>query len=76
MTTATVVLWGTPVGYVSMDAGEAYARFEYDPDFLSSGIELAPIEMPGRRGVMTFPGLPSHSFYGLPGLLAEDPPLP
>ena len=74
MTTATVVLWGTPIGYVSMDKGEAYARFEYDPEFLASGIELAPIEMPSRSGVITFPNLPHHSFYGLPGLLADSLP--
>ena len=30
MTTATVNLWGTPIGYVSMDRGERFARFEYD----------------------------------------------
>ena len=35
MTTATVTLWGTPIGYVSMDTNEQFARFEYDPHTFS-----------------------------------------
>ena len=46
MTTATVKLWGTVIGYVSMDRDERFARFEYEPDFVRAGIELAPLTMP------------------------------
>lgn len=75
MTTATVKLWGTPIGYVSMDHGEPFARFEFDPDFAAAGIELAPLAMPVRRGrVYQFPELPPRSFHGLPGLLADSLP--
>ncbi|MDM3870012.1 type II toxin-antitoxin system HipA family toxin [Porticoccus sp. W117] len=75
MTTATVKLWGTPIGYVSMDQGESFARFEYDPVFASHGIELAPLTMPARAGhIYQFTDLHPRSFHGLPGLLADSLP--
>lgn len=75
MTTATVELWGTPIGYVSMDADEACARFEYDPDFAAAGIEVAPLHMPAAAGrIYRFPELAPRSFHGLPGLLSDSIP--
>ncbi|HEB51804.1 MAG TPA: type II toxin-antitoxin system HipA family toxin [bacterium] len=75
MTTATVRLWGTPIGYVSMEHGERFARFEYDPDFASAGIELAPLMMPAVAGrIYQFRDLPERAFHGLPGLLADSLP--
>ena len=75
MGTATVRLWGTPIGYVSMDADEQYARFQYDPDFASFGMELAPLHMPVRVGhIYRFQNLHPRSFHGLPGLLADSLP--
>lgn len=75
MSTATVMLWGTPVAYVSMDAGEQFARFEYDPDFCSKGIELAPLKMPARANhIYQFTDLQPRTFHGLPGLLADSLP--
>ncbi len=75
MSDATVWLWGTSIGYVSMDPGERFARFEYDPDFAASGIELAPLRMPleGKR-IYQFQDLHPRSFHGLPGLLADSLP--
>lgn len=75
MTQATVKLWGTPIGYVAMDAGEAFARFEYDPDFVRMGIEPAPLQMPAKaRRVYQFKNLAPRTFHGLPGLLADSLP--
>ena len=75
MSTATVRLWGTTVGYVSMDSDEVYARFEYDPDFVENRIELSPFMMPVREGVIyRFPELHPRSFHGLPGLLSDSLP--
>ena len=72
MTTATVKLWGTTIGYVSMDRDERFARFEYDPDFARAGIELAPLQMPVEpRRIYTFAELRPRAFHGLPGLLAD-----
>ncbi|MFT7670080.1 MAG: serine/threonine-protein kinase HipA [Planctomycetota bacterium] len=75
MSSATINLWGTAVGYVSMDEREPFARFEYDPDFLSAGIELAPLTMPAaKRRIYQFPELHPRTFHGLPGLLADSLP--
>jgi serine/threonine-protein kinase HipA len=75
VTTATVRLWGTPIGYVSMDAGERFARFEYDPDFTAAGIEVSPLHMPAvARRVYQFRDLDPRTFHGLPGLLADSLP--
>lgn len=75
MSRATVNLWGTPIGYVSMDADERYARFQYDSDFADFGIELAPLHMPVRIGyIYQFQNLHPRSFHGLPGLLADSLP--
>lgn len=75
MSVATIKLWGTPIAYVSMDAGERFARFEYDPDFEAFGIEPAPLRMPVRAGrIYQFQELHPRSFHGLPGLLADSLP--
>ena len=75
MTTATVKLWGTTIGYVAMDSDERFARFEYDPEFEGLGIEPAPLMMPvqGRR-IYQFPDLHPRSFHGMPGLIADSLP--
>lgn len=75
MTTATIRLWGTAIGYVSMDHGEPFARFEYDPDFAAAGIQLAPFHMPvGQGRIWQFRDLDPRAFHGLPGLLADSLP--
>ncbi len=75
MTTATVKLWGTTIGYVAMDSGERFARFEYDPGFERFGIEPAPLMMPVQsRRIYQFPDLHPRSFHGMPGLIANSLP--
>ena len=74
MTAAEVRLWGTKIGTVAFDEENGLGSFEYDPGFLPSGIEVAPIAMPLSRRVYTFPELARQSFHGLPGLLADSLP--
>src|ERR1039458_7820371 len=74
MTVAAVTLWGTRIAAVSIDAGARYATFQYDPSFIRSGIEIAPVQMPLRAQPYTCPGLPDDAFSGLPGLLADSLP--
>ena len=74
MTTAEVWLWGTRIGAVTLPAGDQFASFEYDPDFLPSGVNLSPLRMPPGRQVYRFPALALESFQGLPGLLADALP--
>jgi serine/threonine-protein kinase HipA len=52
----------------------AVAAFQYDPEFVHSGIELSPIVMPLSSRIYSFPSLPRISFHALPGLLADSLP--
>jgi serine/threonine-protein kinase HipA len=71
---ATVRLWGTDIGYVSLNEGQQVVDFEYDRRFIKSGIEVAPIRMPIDSRIYRFPELSIKSFQGLPGLLADSLP--
>jgi serine/threonine-protein kinase HipA len=71
---AEVKLWGRTIGAVSLMEGRAVADFEYDPEFIGSGIEIAPLTMPLSSRVYSFPELAPKSFHGLPGLLADSLP--
>ena len=71
---AEVRLWGRTIGAVALQAGSDVAGFEYDPAFVNSGIEIAPLTMPLSHRVFRFPELPRETFYGLPGLLADSLP--
>lgn len=74
MTRATVRLWDTDIGYVTLDSERQIADFEYARDFLRSGIEVSPLRMPLASRVYQFPELSLKSFRGLPGLLADSLP--
>jgi serine/threonine-protein kinase HipA len=74
LTVAAVMLWGTRIAAVSVDAGARHATFQYDPSFVRSGIEVSPVRMPLRAQPYRFPGLPEDAFSGLPGLLADSLP--
>ena len=73
-TVAEVRLWGRAIGAVSLEEGARASAFQYDPAFLVSGIELAPITMPLSRRIYQFPSLAEAAFHGLPGLLADSLP--
>ena len=74
MTVAQVRLWGKSIGAVSWDESAGLAHFEYEPDFIHSGIEVAPLTMPLSKQIYSFPALPRETFHGLPGLLADSLP--
>jgi serine/threonine-protein kinase HipA len=74
MSVAAVELWGTRIGAVALTAAKGVASFQYDPAFLASGIELAPLMMPLADRVYSFAELPARTFRGLPGLLADSLP--
>ena len=74
MTTAEVQLWGRTVGAVSATSRRAAATFEYAPEFLRSGWDVAPLAMPREPRVFQFTALAGETFRGLPGLLADSLP--
>ncbi len=73
-TVAGVTLWGSQIGAVSLEDGDTHASFQYDPAFVGSGIQVAPLEMPLSNRVHRFPELPAQAFRGLPGMLADSLP--
>ena len=78
MTTATVKLWGEPIGAVTWLKERNCAAFEYKPAFVKKGFDLAPLYLgleDARSGmVFSFPHLDRQTFHGLPGLLAHSLP--
>jgi serine/threonine-protein kinase HipA len=74
MTLATVQLWGRTIGAVSWNDDARLAHFEYEPAFVDSGIEIAPLTMPLSDRIYSFPALAQETFHGLPGLLADSLP--
>ena len=74
MTDASVNLWGRRIGAVSWDNARAVGVFQYDPAFVSAGIELSPVVMPVRKAPYAFPAIGRDAFKGLQGLLADALP--
>ena len=74
MTDARVRLWGRDIAAVSWVAERALGVFQYVPEFVTSGIQVAPLMMPLRSAPYEFPGLPRETFTGLPGLVADSLP--
>ncbi|MCA8833341.1 type II toxin-antitoxin system HipA family toxin [Hymenobacter pini] len=76
--TATISIWGQPVGAVLWDDRRRIGSFEYEPAFVRTGLELAPLTMPlpqrRQRGIFSFPVLNRDTYHGLPGLLADSLP--
>jgi len=79
VTTAFVKIWGQTVGAVAWDESQGLASFEYEPNFISKNIDLAPVKMPieSNQTIFSFPELRASrdseydTFKGLPGLLAD-----
>ncbi len=74
MTSARVTLWGTTVGAVTWIPDRELGVFQYQPEFLASGIQLSPLMMPLAEFPYEFPALARNTFKGLPGLLADSLP--
>ena len=71
---ARVQLWGETVGY-AREYQNGRIGFEYDKDYLLTGISISPKYLPLAEGVFEFPELRSmDSFQGLPGALADSLP--
>lgn len=71
---ARVRLWNHDAGAVAWDAARGVGEFEYEPAFIRSGLEIAPLTMPLQHSVFAFPALNRATFHGLPGLLADALP--
>lgn len=69
-------VWGQYVGAVGLEPTLGYYVFEYDPKFVRSGIELAPLAMPLSRAdaPFVFPTLPELTYKRLPAMLSDALP--
>lgn len=75
LTVAEIYLWGSLVGYVSWNEKAGLASFEYDHEFVDyAPVEVAPIKIPRKKGIYSFPELARGTFHGLPGFLADSLP--
>lgn len=68
--------WGKRVGAVAPDPKWGYYAFAYAPEWLATGIELAPLKMPlvGYRDPYMFTNLSEATYQRLPGLLSDALP--
>ena len=68
-----VKCWGARVGALASDPASGFYAFEYDPHWVASGVELAPIFMPttAPAAAFIFPTLPIATFDRLPGMIAD-----
>jgi len=75
MDTAYVNLWNNRVGAVAWNAERGTGTFQFEPSFISSNLDIAPLKIPIREvgsQPKNFPELRnSIAFKGLPGLLAD-----
>jgi serine/threonine-protein kinase HipA len=71
-----VRIWRKAVGAVALDPRLGYYAFEYQPAFVRSGIELAPLTMPltAASEPFVFADLPELTYRRLPGMLADALP--
>jgi serine/threonine-protein kinase HipA len=74
MTTARVILWGRDIAAVTWDDTRDIGVFQYQPEFVNSRIQVAPLTMQLAEGTFEFPSLAKETFKGLPGLLADSLP--
>jgi serine/threonine-protein kinase HipA len=77
-TVIEVRAWGQRVGAVADGGLRGAYTFEYDPAWVRTGIELAPILMPlsgtRRSRRFSFPGMSQDTFKGLPPAIADALP--
>lgn len=73
-----VKIWGKNVGSLIWNDKQNVAAFQYEPDFLSSRLDISPIMMPLKKStgdrVYQFLQNRNACFGGLPGLIADSLP--
>jgi serine/threonine-protein kinase HipA len=71
---AEVRLWGEQVGALAYDPVSAISTFEFAPEWLHRGVDIAPLHMPLSSGKFQFPGLNVETYKGLPAVFADTLP--
>jgi len=68
---AEVRLWGELVGALLYDPTSKMSTFEYAPEWISKGIEIAPLRMPLSSRKYQFPNLNTETYKGLPAAFSD-----
>ena len=71
---AEVHCWGKLVGALAYNPNDKISTFEYSPEWLKRGIELAPLQMPLSTQKYQFSQLSSATYKGLPAVFADTLP--
>lgn len=69
-----VYIWDKRVGYLSWDEKNNLSSFRYDKDFLSSGLQIAPLTMPLSNQIFSFPENKTKRLKALPSVFADSLP--
>lgn len=77
ITQAYIHLWGKRLGAISWNPQTGVGAFEYDPEFIKTGLNPSPVKMPTNTGRTRFSFTDLRdiqTFRGLPGLIADSLP--
>ena len=75
VTRVEVHLWDQLAGVVALDPQYGVYAFRFTPEFRSSGIDPAPLQMPiAEDRTFLFTDLPQETFKGLPAMLRDSLP--
>ena len=72
-----VMIWGREVGRLTWNIRRNRSVFEYNPDFLKRGLDIAPLTASIKNAKNRFPfyGLQNDNvFHGLPGFISDSMP--
>lgn len=69
-----VHLWDRLLGAVALNPASNWYSFAYAPEWVTGGVEVAPLHMPLRPQPYEFPALNPDTFHRLPALLADALP--
>ena len=69
-----VYLWQTHIGSIALDPAYGFYAFSYTPEFVSTGIEPSPLQMPLSNETYLFTDLPEQTYKQLPAMLSDALP--
>jgi serine/threonine-protein kinase HipA len=69
-----VYLWQTHIGSIALDPAYGFYAFSYTPEFVSTGIEPSPLQMPLSNETYLFTDLPEQTYKRLPAMLCDALP--
>lgn len=71
---AEVKLWDKRVGALAHDPATGLSTFEFAPEWIEGGVEIAPLHMPLGPAKYQFPALNRETYRGLPAVFADTLP--